>query len=164
MIIRRAVGGHWIEFLGRAAAWAFMFAAALAIPADLVDTPLFSRMTPATWVDYSLWVVTSTLGGLVMATRQLPGAASCQIGKPTVGGGALGFLAVACPVCNKVIVLLLGASGALTYFAPIQPVLGVAGALLLAVVLRRALLLAARGTARMTPPGGGDLSSPAPAR
>ena len=33
----------------------------------------------------------------------------------------LAFLAVGCPLCNKVVVLLLGASGALTYFEPIQP-------------------------------------------
>ena len=164
MIIRRAIGGHWSEFLGRAAAWASVFAIVLAIPADLIDTPLFSRMTPATWVDYSLWALTSTLGGFVMGARRLPGAASCEVGKPTVGGEALGFLAVACPVCNKVIVVLLGASGALTYFAPIQPVIGLAGALMLAVVLRRALLLAARGTARLTPPGGGDLPASAAAR
>ena len=46
-------------------------------------------------------------------------------------GGVLGFLAFACPVCNKLIVLVLGFSGAMTYFAPIQPMLGILGVLLL---------------------------------
>ena len=41
-------------------------------------------------------------------------------------GGALTFFAVGCPVCNKLVVLALGFSGALTYFAPLQPALGIA--------------------------------------
>jgi hypothetical protein len=37
----------------------------------------------------------------------------------------LGWLAVGCPVSNKLVVALLGTSGALNYLAPIQPLLGV---------------------------------------
>ena len=36
----------------------------------------------------------------------------------------LSVFAVGCPACNKLVVFALGASGALTYFAPLQPVLG----------------------------------------
>ena len=34
------------------------------------------------------------------------------------------WFAVSCPVCNKVVVALLGASGATSTFAPLQPALG----------------------------------------
>jgi hypothetical protein len=42
---------------------------------------------------------------------------------------------VGCPVCNKLVVLLLGAGGALSYFAPLQPVLGMVSLALLAYAL-----------------------------
>ncbi len=35
--------------------------------------------------------------------------------------------AIGCPVCNKLVVLALGFSGALAYFEPIQPALALAG-------------------------------------
>ncbi|WP_326771093.1 hypothetical protein OG978_44555 (plasmid) [Streptomyces sp. NBC_01591] len=42
------------------------------------------------------------------------------------------------PVCNKVVLLLLGASGALSYWAPLQPLVALASAALLAeAALRR---------------------------
>lgn len=51
-------------------------------------------------------------------------------------GGLLGFLAIGCPVCNKLVVVALGTTGALSWFAPIQPVLAVASVVVLAVALR----------------------------
>lgn len=38
--------------------------------------------------------------------------------------------AIGCPVCNKIVVALLGASGAISWFAPLQPILGVLGLML----------------------------------
>jgi len=51
-------------------------------------------------------------------------------------GGLLAFFAVGCPICNKVVVIALGTSGALTWFAPVQPYLGVVALGLLAWALR----------------------------
>ena len=51
-------------------------------------------------------------------------------------GGLLSFFAVGCPICNKVVVIALGTSGALTWFAPVQPYLGVFALGLLAWALR----------------------------
>lgn len=42
-------------------------------------------------------------------------------------------------MCNKAVVALLGVSGALTIWAPIQPLLGVASLALLGYALRRRL-------------------------
>jgi hypothetical protein len=45
------------------------------------------------------------------------------------------FLAIGCPVCNKLALVLLGTSGALSIWAPLQPVIGGASLLLLAGTL-----------------------------
>ena len=37
------------------------------VPTDLVDTPLFVRMTPAEWWNYPLWVTGAVLVGLLVA-------------------------------------------------------------------------------------------------
>lgn len=54
-------------------------------------------------------------------------------------GGLATVLAVGCPICNKVVVALIGTAGALSVFAPMQPFLGAAGIVLLVVGLRRRL-------------------------
>ena len=48
-------------------------------------------------------------------------------GKATAGG-VLSFLAVGCPICNKLVVLAVGVSGALSYWVPIQPFCAAASA------------------------------------
>ncbi len=50
-------------------------------------------------------------------------------------GGLLAFFAVGCPVCNKLVLMALGASGAMTWFAPLQPFLAVTSLVLLGVSL-----------------------------
>ena len=50
-------------------------------------------------------------------------------------GGVLGWFAVGCPVCNKIALLALGYTGALTYFAPLQPILAAASVILLVVAV-----------------------------
>ncbi|GAA3974020.1 hypothetical protein GCM10023085_65620 [Actinomadura viridis] len=51
----------------------------------------------------------------------------------------LSLLAVGCPVCNKVVLVLLGTSGALTVWAPLQPWLGALSVGLLGVAAVRRL-------------------------
>lgn len=46
------------------------------------------------------------------------------------------MFAVGCPVCNKLVVLALGLGGAMTYFAPVQPFLGLISTGLLLYGLR----------------------------
>ncbi len=59
--------------------------------------------------------------------------------KRLTAGGLMSFLAVGCPTCNKLVVLALGSSGALTYFEPVQPVLALLGIGVLGYALRRRL-------------------------
>src|SRR5699024_12374848 len=49
--------------------------------------------------------------------------------------GILAWFAVGCPVCNKIALLALGYTGALTWFAPFQPVLAVTALILATIAL-----------------------------
>jgi hypothetical protein len=109
----------------------------IGIPTAVVPSPLFTRMTPVRPLDAVFWVVTSVLLGLLGATYLVPRRDDTGgVEHEAVGGGVLSVLAVGCPLCNKLVVLALGVSGALTYFAPIQPLLGLASVALLAYSLR----------------------------
>jgi hypothetical protein len=124
---------HWLLALGVAG----LAALVTGVPTDLVPTPLFGRMTPIVWWDYPVWVVSASLIGLLTATyadRRALRARRERTGV-TLGGGLLSLLAVGCPVCNKLVVLALGSSGALTYFGPTQPFLGLAAVVLLGAAL-----------------------------
>ena len=117
------------------------FALAVGIPTGVVPTPMYARMTPVLWWNYPVWAITAVLGGLVVATYiHRPQDRAPRSGAPTAsGGGVLAAFAVGCPICNKLVVAALGASGAMTFWAPLQPVLGVLSILLLAWALRRRL-------------------------
>ena len=101
----------------------------IGIPSAIIENPFFSRQTPVRTQDYFIWIVTGILAGLVAGTFTLSRKA-CASGR-FASGGILSFLAVGCPICNKLIVSLLGVSGALTYFAPAQLYIGIASLALL---------------------------------
>lgn len=113
------------------------------LPTDIVPNPFYRRMTPVLWWDYPVWAVTALLAGLVLATyvRRVPVDSSAGA---TFGGGLLSFFAVGCPICNKLVVALIGVGGALTFFAPLQPYLAAAGLALLAASLASRLRQLAR--------------------
>jgi hypothetical protein len=101
----------------------------IGVPTDLIDTALFSRDVAVTWWAWPALVVTAALAGLVAATYVRSPAAPERrdpAGRWGTVGGVLGFFAVGCPVCNKLVLLALGTSGALRFFQPIQPVLAAA--------------------------------------
>jgi hypothetical protein len=136
-----------------AVAAAGVAALAIGIPTGIIRTPLYTRMTPVQWWNYPIWTATALLSGLIVATyvRQPVGDSPPDHAQGTgVAAGLLSFLAVGCPVCNKIVVAAIGVSGALDYWAPIQPVLGVASLGLLAWALYRRLDGERR--CRLTPP------------
>ena len=120
----------------------------VAVPTDLIDTPLFGREVPPTWWAWPALLVSAVLGGLLAASY----VREPEDGSPSEdredrrtrtwggAGGVLTFFAVGCPVCNKLVLLALGASGALTWFAPVQPALSLLAIGLLGWALRRRLL------------------------
>jgi hypothetical protein len=115
----------------------------LGIPTALIPNPVFGRQIAAEPWAYWVWIASAPLAGLVFATyaAPVPGGSGPE---PTTGDrdgflasvAGLGvFLAVGCPICNKVALVLLGTSGALTIFGPLQPVLGVLSLVALAATL-----------------------------
>lgn len=138
MSVFAGIGGWDVRRYAVAVAAGVAWLVAAGVPTDLIDTPLFVRMTPPEWWNYPLWVAGAVLVGLLAATYVAPpgrGVASGSQGK-LFGGGVLSVFAVGCPVCNKLVVLALGMSGATAYFAPVQPLLGLLSVGLLGYALR----------------------------
>lgn len=112
------------------------------VPTDVIDTPYFIRMTPVRWWEVPVVVLTVVLAALWAGLQARPRARRHDaVGVTSV---VVTALAVGCPVCNKIAVALLGVSGALTVWSPIQPVLAL-GSL---AVLGAAVLARWRATAR----------------
>ena len=102
----------------------------------LWQNPFFTRMTPVSGYEYWLLTAESLFIGAYMAIKRSKHAGTCS----TVGG-VLGFLGIACPVCNKLLLLLFGSTLLLTYFEPIRLYVGILGIVLLAVAVQRKLAL-----------------------
>lgn len=114
----------------------------IAIPTAVFSNPVFGReIEPTPW-SLPVVIVTSIFSGLLFATYisndpSLNEEKSIKIG----GAGAFfSFLAVGCPVCNKIALVALGSSGAIQYFAPVQPFLAGFGIALLGYALRKRLV------------------------
>ncbi len=128
--LRRWPMRRWITAIATAA-FTVLF---IAIPTDLIDTPLFSRQVPPTAWAWPVLILSAILAGLVTATyvAYSDGAAPRRSeGRLGVAGWMITFFAVGCPVCNKIVLLALGTTGALQFFEPVQPYLAGASILLL---------------------------------
>lgn len=124
--------GTWL----RAVPIALVAAVVIAVPADLIDNPVFGRPIEPKPIDYGILAITSALIGLIMAIRPERSDATERQETRTMLGGFVSFLAVGCPVCNQLVVALVGTSGALGWWAPVQPVVGLVAVGLLVYTLR----------------------------
>ena len=125
--------------IGRWIVATILVGAVLAVPTRLVANGWFRRMTPTRPQDYVFWAAASVLLGATIALRH---AANRSVEASMAGGGIGTFLAIGCPVCNKLVVGALGTAGALNIFAPLQPILGVGSLALIAYGLRTASRIA----------------------
>ena len=134
--LRELPSATWV----RAIPYAIVAAVVIALPSDLLDTPLFGRPVEARAIDYLVLAITAALIGTVLAIRpdQLT-ARDEEDQTRTIWGGFVSFLAVGCPVCNQAVVALVGMSGALSWWAPVQPIVGLSAIGLLIHTLRRRL-------------------------
>jgi hypothetical protein len=157
-----------LRFAGWATAWTAIALVAFGLVSAIIPNPVFGRQIPpepfAIWV----WLASAPLMGIVGATYTAPARSVTPAPRPLGGAGAsnaaavpaeqrgttLGavgsfgaFLAIGCPVCNKIALVLLGASGAMTIYAPLQPVIGAASLALLAGTIMWRFRLRARGGA-----------------
>ena len=98
---------------------------ALGTVAAIWNNPLFIRMTPSGTAELVLLAALSVLLGAFVALRR-PHCSARAAG----GGGVASFLGIACPTCNKLLMLLFGGELLLTYFEPVRLYLAAAGVLI----------------------------------
>ena len=110
----------------------------ISLPTAVIPNPIFGRAIEVTWWSYPTVILSGILGGLLMASYvrepataegeddSEPGTTD-ELKDPALRWGTIGgfvsFFAVGCPVCNKLILIALGTTGAVNWFAPIQPLL-----------------------------------------
>ena len=136
---------NWLELVGAGLGTGLATLLLLGVPTAVIPSPWFGRAVPVRALDYLFLGLTALLAAALGATYALPVA--CPVGERRLtAGGMLSFFAIGCPVCNKIALLVLGWSGALTYFAPIQPFLGVAAVALLGATLATRLRAIRRAT------------------
>jgi hypothetical protein len=139
------------RFVAWALAWTAISLLVFGLVSAIIPNPVFGRQIPPEPWAYWVWLASAPLMGLVGATYSAPlrepspavaaplgGAVAASALADDRSGSTLGtiaglgaFLAIGCPVCNKVALVLLGAGGALTIWAPLQPVIGAASLMLL---------------------------------
>lgn len=145
-----ALRGWTARRYAAAGLFAVGFAVAIGVPTVLIPNPVFSREVAVVAWNYPVWVATSVLSGMLAATYLRADRLAAETSEPAggartsrlgVAGGVLTWFAVGCPVCNKIALVVLGYSGAITWFAPFQPVLAAAALALTAA----ALLIRLRG-------------------
>lgn len=124
----------------------------IGVPTAVLPNDVFIRMTPTRPQDYAFLALTALLVGIIAATYAVPRTAGVMMAASGEGrltaGGLLSFLAIGCPICNKLVVLTLGIGGAFRFFEPVQPLLGAASLALLGVTAWTRLRALREGCAR----------------
>lgn len=110
----------------------------LGIPTAVVSNGVFGRSIETTPWSLPVLIGTAVLSGLLAATYVGVNVFDSTAKLGTIGG-ALSFFAIGCPVCNKLVLIALGTTGAVNYFGPIQPYLAFAGVVLLSWAFLRRL-------------------------
>lgn len=98
----------------------------LGLSTAVIPNPVFGRSIPPTGWSLEVLAATSVLTGLLTATyvrRDSPEG----LDRRGAAGALLAYLAIGCPVCNKLVLVALGSTGAIQIFAPMQPYLAAAG-------------------------------------
>jgi hypothetical protein len=151
------------NLLAHTALWAIGSGLVFGIVTAIIPNPVFGRSVAPTTFAIWTWLLSAPLMGLVMATytaraatpespiELVPPETTATAERRTTALGSIAglgaFLAIGCPVCNKIALLLLGASGAMSVYAPIQPFIGLASLALLGVTAAWRLRLRASGAA-----------------
>jgi len=149
-----------------AAAWTVAALVAFGILTAIIPSPFFVRPIAPEPFAIFVWIVSAPLMGLVAATYTAPARTGLGLPVPLVQGvapqpgttprqgttigslaGLGAFLAIGCPICNKVALVLLGTSGALSVYAPLQPIIGAVSLGLLVITVAWRFRLRARGAA-----------------
>lgn len=121
--VRQAMfGSARVSPLVRGSVAAVLMFGLLGTVAALWTNSFFMRMAPTSGFEVGLLLVQSILVGAYVGIERT----ACST-KTAGFGGVLGFLGIACPVCNKILMALFGAGALLTYFEPIRLYVALAG-------------------------------------
>lgn len=148
----RALGAWGLRQVGTALAGALAVGLVIGLATVLIPNAVFDREIPPVAWDFPVWICSSVLAGMLLATYVRPPespavSAAARPAPPEtkkadergsrmgLAGTMLAWFAVGCPVCNKVVLLLLGSAGAMQWFAPVQPVLAAVALTLTTVAL-----------------------------
>lgn len=141
--------------LAWSALWSVVAMIAFGLLTAIIPNPVFGRGIAAEPFAVAVWLASAPLIGAVMATYVAPlppsAPAPLEPGSRRDGsafgtlGGLAAFVAIGCPMCNKIALVLLGTGGAASIFGPIQPLIGAVSLVLLAATLMWRLRLRARG-------------------
>ena len=104
--------------------------AALGTVTALWENPFFIRMTPTSGFEIALLLLQAIMFGIYLS---IP-SNHCPT-KTLSAGGVLGFLGIACPVCNKILLYAFGAELLLSYLEPARVYLAVVGTLVVGLAL-----------------------------
>ena len=132
-----------VNAIFKGVAVAIIMFALLGSVAALWPTGFFVRMTPAGPLEIAGLALTAALTGIFVAIRR----PRCSVKSAGIGG-VLGFLGVACPTCNKLLMLAFGAPLLMTYFEPVRLYLVVAGIAALGWAIWRELRFSGQSASR----------------
>jgi hypothetical protein len=150
------------RLIGWSILWTAAVLASYGLVSAIVPNPVFGRGIPPGAAAVAVWLASAPLMGFVIATYFAPPAATevplspIEAREPagrgdgkTLGtaGSVAAFLAIGCPTCNKIALLLLGTSGAANVFGSVQPFLGALSLAMLAVTAAWRLRLRTHGAA-----------------
>ena len=110
-------------FLGLGVGLLFFFLSG--IVTVLLPNSFFTRMTPISTLDYVFLTSSYVLLGTYVGVHYYKKNTTKKCDTVATTGGIGSFFAFACPVCNKLLVFLFGATALMTYFEPYRPVLGI---------------------------------------
>lgn len=135
---------RWIVAAGVTLATALV----IGVPSGIISTPFYHGMTPVLWWNPPIWAGTAILAGLVSATYVRSALPTRRPGQTSGVASLVSLFAVGCPICNKIVVAVVGVSGALNLWAPVQPILEV----LSVAALAASLVVRLRGERRCPVP------------
>lgn len=106
----------------KAAAWALGSFLLIGTVTALWPNPVFVRMTPVQGFEPLLLALQSLLIGAYVVVRR----PRCSVRKAGFGS-LVAFLGIACPTCNKLLLIVFGADLLLAYYEPARLYIALAG-------------------------------------
>lgn len=102
----------------------------------LIPNNIFKRMFPPTIIDYTFLIMTSAMLGTYLSLYFYGKQKAYGKEDYAAAGGALpSILAFSCPLCNALLVSLLGTSAILAFIEPFRPVFGIFGIGILGIAM-----------------------------